>query len=106
MYVKEDIKCSIVELSKDFSKCCSIVIKIDKGRSINIKCVYRSPNSSTENNNGLLQLLQEISDYDSTYKLVLGDFNLPNINWENYTITEGNQSFSFMVISLPNMSKR
>ena len=37
----------------------------------------------------LLQLMQEISDHKVQYKITVGDFNLPHINWNYCTSTMG-----------------
>lgn len=98
LYVKENTKCTSVELSTNYSEYCSIELKNGSGETVMVTSVYRSPNSTAENNAYLLELLQEISETKYVYKLMLGDFNLPHINWENYTTEEGPQGFSTVFI--------
>ena len=50
--------------------------------SLHILCLYRSPNSSPENNNLLNQLILNTSLIGEKL-LILGDFNFPTINWDN-----------------------
>lgn len=91
-------KCNTVELSTDYCEHSSVEVKSGNGESLIITSVYRSPSSNVDNNTRLLQLLQEISETNFTYKIVLGDFNLPLKNWEKYTTEEGQQGFSTMFI--------
>ena len=73
-------------------------------RSYRFTCCYRSPNSSEEYLNRLIECLKMNIDTDKNI-FIFGDFNLGNINWENklvlnnsdpkaetflnFTITEG-----------------
>ena len=54
-----------------------------------VACIYRSPSSSTssnENNNNLNLLIKSIAlNNKYSHKCLLGDFNFPTINWENWT---------------------
>ena len=45
-----------------------------------IGVVYRSPNSSATNNGKLLNCIHELSH---RHLVIMGDFNYPNIDWEN-----------------------
>ena len=51
--------------------------------------VYRSPNSTTENNDALNTLLGHLSNYDYKYTVIAGDMNYPKIDWE-YMTTKSN----------------
>ena len=37
--------------------------------------------------------MQEISEMKAIYKILTGDFDLPQINWENYTTSTGINDF-------------
>ena len=52
--------------------------------------VYRSPNSTDENNELLLNLLEqkEISENSYNKVCIMGDFNYPNIDWSNRALSE------------------
>jgi len=59
-----------------------------------IGTVYRSPNSTKENNDKLLTFMKEVTEYDSRMRMVImGDFNLPEIDYENYMVRDDNDSF-------------
>ncbi|XP_076039000.1 uncharacterized protein LOC143024116 [Oratosquilla oratoria] len=59
--------------------------------------IYRSPNSDERNNAGLLQLMPE-NDMNVQYKVLLGDFNLPNISWSSYTTESSHMDYNSQFI--------
>ena len=76
IYVKDSIWCSL-----SLSDCASMLIGL----------VYRSPNSSDDNNNKLLRLLQNLPYiHPHTYLLLMGDFNFPYIDWNNNSVLGSN----------------
>ena len=55
-----------------------------KGKKVLIGCIYRSPSSLTVNNDKLLKLINQANDIAGGSRLlILGDFNVPYIDWEN-----------------------
>ena len=49
--------------------------------------VYRSPNSDETNNEKLMELLSQIRDkVQISNVLIMGDFNLPEIDFSNYMV--------------------
>ena len=57
---------------------------------LTIGCLYRSPNSSNENNDNMCKLLEEMPNI-TKQPFVMGDFNLPKIDWSICTsLTEKN----------------
>ena len=57
--------------------------------------VYRTPSSSPDNDCRMLTALNDLQHYQPhSHFLLLGDFNLPNIDWVNNTVTGGNSTFS------------
>ena len=48
--------------------------------------MYRSPNSQAENNEKMLKLIEETSGYGKV--MFIGDFNLPNIKWSDYSAVD------------------
>ena len=54
----------------------------DKNDKILIGVIYRSPNSSNENNEALLDLIKKADNMRETRHLIMvGDFNLPDLRW-------------------------
>ena len=64
-------------------------IQLQNHDSLILSCLYRSPNSNDDNNQALEDLLKNISNRRESHKLLLGDFNMPEINWESNTTTVG-----------------
>ena len=68
---------------------CSVVLR-DKEQLL-IGIVYRSPSSSDDNNGRLLSAIKSINNFNHfSQVLLIGDFNVPGINWEdsNYSGSE------------------
>ena len=71
--------------STNFSEVVRIKIKTTAKERLLIGCLYRSPNSSTENNTEILETLYW--GWKIYCKIILvGDFNMPKINWEHSTL--------------------
>lgn len=97
MYIRNGVKFSTIELKTKYCECMCVEVTCHDEKLI-ITSIYRSPNSAADNNNNLLMLMQEISDMRAKYKLFFGDFNLPNIRWENYTTETGAAEYSTLFI--------
>ena len=86
IYVKKYLNatCFCINQSrlKEYS-CCKIVLK--HNTILYIICVYRSPNSTIENNDLLNQTIEDVSNLKGEL-LLLGDFNYPN-NWEKLYVS-------------------
>ena len=78
------------------SECLVVDVKFPRSTNcIRIVAVYRSPSVnelSPNNNANLLQYLHNVSTVSSRV-LVVGDFNLPSIDWKNQITSLSNQSF-------------
>ena len=65
-----------VEVEGDFNQCACVRVK-GRRRDIALYVVYRSPNSTKQNDESLCKLMKELKgDY-----VVIGDFNFPGIRW-------------------------
>ena len=53
-----------------------------------IGCVHRSPNSTRENNLYLFDTLRDTFGGNPSHLLILGDFNIKGIDWNNISSTE------------------
>ena len=60
-----------------------IDLKSKANDSLRICCVYRSPNSSNEENNNINKQLEALSG-ENSHILVMGDFNFPDIDWKRW----------------------
>lgn len=92
IYVKTGVKYNIVNLRSTFCEYCCLEFFCADSNFVLVS-VYRSPNSDETNDNQLLNLMQEINNLRVKYKIMVGDFNLPDINWSNYTTNAGINGF-------------
>lgn len=74
LYYKDDISISELDLSSSFAERLAVKLTF---QLMNVLIVYRSPNSSLENDEQLLHLLNEFSQPGAGF-LIIGDFNLPD----------------------------
>ena len=87
VYVECNLKSTSVEIEVNFEEMLVMTINCTRKNKLILVICYRSPNSETENNNVLITSMQRICDiYEDMPLLFIGDFNLPNIKWENYTL--------------------
>ena len=78
-----------ISLGTNFQESIWVEIKLNKKDTFLIGCVYKSPGSSGTNNEQLNELISELMRYKHSHLLLLGDFNYPNIDWQNwYTLSE------------------
>lgn len=74
----------------NFNQHCSFKICDGKSNSkLNVTLIYRSPNSSSVNNELLFDLIDVTANTDNN--LILGDFNLPNIDWKTLNCDKKSQ---------------
>ena len=71
----------------DDGVCEAIMIHIDSIKTV-VACVYRPPDSGTASFKKVMRQTQEYLDKaDPSYdKILTGDYNLPNINWDTQTV--------------------
>ena len=70
------------EQYKDSIWCIVILNKNDK---LLVGCVYRSPSSTADEDECLNRVIREASEYKASHKLIIGDFNHPEIDWHIQT---------------------
>ena len=92
LYVKQEIEQRVCRPLNtpgfDNSAWCWIVEK--GGKKTLVGSVYRSPNSSEENDNLLLDKLLLANEIAGDNRvLIMGDFNLPNIDWVDKDLRRG-----------------
>ncbi|XP_071944903.1 uncharacterized protein [Antedon mediterranea] len=59
-------------------------IRLENEENILVGCIYRSPNSSKENNDALLELISTACRRKYPYLLITGDFNYREIDWTSW----------------------
>ena len=89
IYTKKSLNADAVKVETPFKESVWCKIQLQNHDSLILGCLYRSPNSNDDNNQALEDLLKNISNRQESHKLLLGDFNMPEINWESNTTTVG-----------------
>ena len=70
-------------------------VSLNKNDTLLVGCIYRSPGSSEENNQTLNDMIIEAKNNHHTHFMLLGDFNYPNIVWDDaYATGSGNAAES------------
>ena len=61
-------------------------------------CIYRSPNSQNDNSEKLFRLIKQVCNMKPSHFLIVGDFNIKEINWVDITFAadEGHMSTKFI----------
>ena len=73
-------------------------ISVNRSDKVLIGLVYRSPNSSEENNCELNEMMSSINEENHAYKIIMGDFNYKDIDWKHWTssMPENHRSHGFI----------
>ena len=88
LYIKDSIPAIDIDQDRNIQESTWCKINLSGGDNIIIGCVYRSPNSTHENNRSLFEALQVISGNNPSHLLILGDFNIKEIDWNNMSSAE------------------
>jgi hypothetical protein len=97
IYCNNSLQSCEVEIVNNFQEC--LLIRIVQNNSyLYVGAFYRSPNSDANNDFNLCKLVDEICKGFVGNKLLLGDFNFPNINWSQWSVA-GSVSSSFNFLS-------
>ena len=97
IYIREDLNSCESEIKADFKESLWVEIRESVVQKTLIGCVYRSPNSTEENNRDLNNFLSGLSNIKNTDLILMGDFNYPKITWrEGCGHTEDTKSEKFL----------
>lgn len=89
IYIKTVLSYHVVKLKSKYCRYCCIKVACGNTDKMLITSIYRSPTSTEQNNMDLLNLISKINARTEKQKVLVGDFNLPHINWNNYTSATG-----------------
>ena len=98
LYVKDHIPAIEVMQIINFSESAWCKINLSGGDKLIIGCVYRSPNSTRENNSNLFEALRDIVRNNPSHCLTIGDFNIKEIDWNNLSSIENENHISTMFL--------
>ena len=80
VYVKEGLNILPCDTGSSFNQHCKFVFKTNS-ESLYFYLIYRPPSSNQEN----LTKLENLLKHSETNSIFIGDFNLPEIDWNNYS---------------------
>ena len=86
IYVKKHIISEQVYLNQTYNESVWLRLRPNNHTKIIVGCIYRSPNSSPENNGNLVKIIQEACKLNANHHLILGDFNYKEVNWSTNTV--------------------
>ncbi len=96
IYTKENLKATEVTLTNTYSEILLVKITYNISKTLHFGCVYRSESGSEDNNLNLLKAIREVCELHGDMTVIVGNFNLPHINWENWsTGSDSPSSLSF-----------
>ena len=86
MYLHDSLLVSNV-LRHDDGVCEAVIASIDTLKTV-VACIYRPPDAGTASFKKMMLKVQEYLSYvNPEYdKILTGDFNLPNINWDTWSV--------------------
>ena len=67
----------------------SVELKLKDKEKMIISNIYRSPNSTAQENNNINNFIRTVSKMKYDHHLILGDFNRKTINWDTVSSTSG-----------------
>ena len=76
-----------------------IHLKINSKIPFNIICVYRPPNCNEVSHEQICKLF-DITQQNYNSSIIIGDFNLPNFNWKDYTFPSYPKSYTLLFDSI------
>ena len=105
LYIKSELdqrECKTLKsLNYESSAWCWVIER--GGKKTLVGSVYRSTSSSPENDNKLLQLIEKANEIVGDNRLLLlGDFNVPKINWEDKDLKQGARNIEINVLDTIN----
>jgi hypothetical protein len=94
VYVHNTLQASVLDCDEEDcgEEVLWLSIRLTTYSDLRLGCFYRSPNSTEHNDSTLWDSLRTVSSHSPGHFLVMGDFNLPDINWETWQTTDNNNN--------------
>ena len=90
LYVHNKLQPSLcTEITSDFSESVSVECKLKEGNKLLICLVYRRQDLPRDNDEKLNNLVENLAQVRATHKLIIGDFNYPELDWYTETSNAG-----------------
>jgi hypothetical protein len=86
LYIDKCLPAVEVSMETEFEENVFVSVSISSTVTLLIGLIYRSDSGSTANNSLLLDLITEASNKGFTHLTLMGDFNLPDIDWNSWSV--------------------
>ena len=84
--ITSDVLCDVIDAPSHL-EVCSVLLKLSRNTDVIIICAYRPPRADTTYQTNLCKYIIDIVDkYPEKIVCCFGDFNLPDIDWENGSV--------------------
>lgn len=94
LYIHESVSFSEASFGSFFDfEYLSCTINLPNDKRLGLLCVYRPPNISDDGDNKLIQVLETFLKQKYYFNVIIGDFNMPQIDWKNFSGPTKNASF-------------
>jgi hypothetical protein len=87
LHIQGDLKPAPSAIKSDFQEAVFVDCKVSQDETLTVGLVYRSPNSSDDNNEKLNTTMVKIAESKPNHLIILGDFNFPEIDWQEEKCT-------------------
>ena len=84
LYIHKSLNSSEVTIKENYEEGIWAEILLASQDKLLIGVIYRSDSGSVENNMELLSTMQDVSNFKHSHKLIMGDFNFTDIDWNNW----------------------
>lgn len=100
IYVKSTIPSDVCEQlnAHPFKESSWCEIRLNKTEKLLVGVIYKSPSSNIDNHYQLNHLISQAAALSYKEIVILGDFNFPDINWQNWTTAHNETHTSFRFI--------
>ena len=95
IYILDSVKYILVEMNTQFQEYICVAIELNRSEKLLFTSIYRSPTATDENTLQLNNILRKISNTKYSYKLAVGDFNYPGVNWATCDTKAGPRDVEF-----------
>ena len=92
IYIENSLPAEKVNLNTSFKECLFVELKLTNKRNLLFGCIYRSDAGSDDNNEELINMIKITSQLNYSHIITVGYFNLPDINWKNWTTKSNNHN--------------
>jgi len=89
IYVDVNMRSTEVDIDEIFDECIFVQVRGVNMGVLTIGAIYRSPSSKVVNDNCLMNLINCVNSQSQGKLLLLGDFNMGNIDWNNWSNSNG-----------------